>query len=198
MSADLEAFVLIGGGSKRFGSDKGFFEYEGETLASKAANTIEAAFPGIRTTFVAASKDQFGIKKERLIRPVIFDLRKGFGAWSGVDAALSHSGAEWTLVLACDLPFVTPEFLRRIAEARQWETEAVVPCDAEGGIQPLCGIYLTSAVHAIVRQRMNSGEDLAPLRELAKVVTTVVIDAADGELRNVNTPADLDNSIFPS
>ncbi|MFL6375192.1 MAG: molybdenum cofactor guanylyltransferase [Pyrinomonadaceae bacterium] len=191
MAVDLEAFILIGGRSTRFGTDKAFFEYEGETLALRTVATVEAAFPDFETRFVAASEEQFRIQEDSLARAVVFDLRKGFGAWSGLDAALSHSEAEWTLVLACDLPFITIHFLRSLVEMCGPDIEAVVSRDATGREQPLCSVYRTAAVRQAVERHMATVDNLPPLRELIAELRTTFVDAASDELRNVNSPADL-------
>ena len=187
---DIEAFILIGGRSTRFGSDKAFFEFEGEALALRAAAVVEAAFPGIHVTFVAASRDQFGIKTDGLERPVIFDRRKGFGAWSGLDAALSHSRAQWTLVLACDLPFVTSEFLQQLGQAADANVDAVVARQADGRLQPLCAMYRGDALHSVVGESMMA-RSAPPLAGIFKRVRSTFVDAGSDVLRNVNTPADL-------
>jgi molybdopterin-guanine dinucleotide biosynthesis protein A len=38
---DIDAFILIGGRSERFGRDKAFVEFEGETLAARAERIVE-------------------------------------------------------------------------------------------------------------------------------------------------------------
>jgi molybdopterin-guanine dinucleotide biosynthesis protein A len=187
---NIDAFILIGGRSSRFGSDKAFVEFGGQILASRIAATVEEAFPGIRTTFVAASEDQFGIKTDGLKWRVIFDLRKGFGAWSGLEAALSNSTADWTLVLASELPFVTAEFLKQVYESTHGGIDAVVPRQVDGRLQPLCAVYRTAVVRPIVAEMMSS-EVVPSLSSIFQRVRTAVFDADAGVLRNVNTPEDL-------
>jgi len=187
---DVEAYILIGGRSTRFGSDNAFFEFEGESLAARALGIVETAFQGIHATFVAASQEQFGIKIVGLQRPVIFDLRKGFGAWSGLDAALSRSSAEWTLVMACDLPFVTREFLLRLADATEGQVDAVVPRQEDGRLQPLCALYRTEKVRPAVQEMIGKGS-VPPLTSIFEHVRSTIVDAEPDVLTNVNTPADL-------
>ncbi|HEY2847480.1 MAG TPA: molybdenum cofactor guanylyltransferase [Pyrinomonadaceae bacterium] len=188
---DLEAFILIGGRSSRFGRDKAFVEFEGETLAARAGRTVEAAFPGIRITFVAAEDGQFGEMVDELDHPVIFDTRKGFSAWSGLHSALSNSSAEWTLVFACDLPFVKSELLRLLASDRDSDWDAVVSKEADGRLQPLCSIYRTKTTLALVESRLNADKSLPPLTGLFQQLRTKVVEVNDDDLRNVNTAADL-------
>jgi molybdopterin-guanine dinucleotide biosynthesis protein A len=187
---DIEAYILIGGRSRRFGSDKAFFELEGESLAARAVRTLEAVSADMRVTFVASSEEQFGIKLKSLERPVIFDPRKGFGAWSGLDAALWHSGSEWTIVMACDLPFVSAGFLLELVDRATASVDAVVPRQSDGRLQPLCAVYRTRVIRALVDATLGR-ETVPPLAGLFDHVRSVYPDAPADVLLNVNTPGDI-------
>ncbi len=43
---DVDAFILIGGRSSRFGTDKAFAEFSGQTLAERAAKAVELGLTG--------------------------------------------------------------------------------------------------------------------------------------------------------
>src|SRR5207249_10767258 len=59
----------------------------------------------------------------------------------GIQAALATTATELNSVLAVDLPFLRPEFLRYlIARARESSAIETVP-RAAGGLQPLCAVY---------------------------------------------------------
>src|SRR2546423_5271067 len=104
---DIDAFILIGGRSSRLGTDKAFVELGGETLAKRALRTIEGALSPQHISFVAASDTQFEDHIPfALERPIVADLKPGFGAWSGVHAALAYATTGWAFVLACDMPFI--------------------------------------------------------------------------------------------
>jgi len=188
---DVDVFILIGGRSSRFGSDKAFFEFEGEALAARMARVARMAHPGAQVRFLAASGAQFGEKTTELGAPAVFDLRPGSGAWSGVHAALSCSQAEWTLILACDLAFVTAEFLRSLLENAMENVDAVVPRQPDGKLQPLCAVYRTHAVRPIVEKNIDSGGRLPPLASIFESLPTAIIDVDPEMLRNINSPADL-------
>ncbi|HTH50305.1 MAG TPA: molybdenum cofactor guanylyltransferase [Pyrinomonadaceae bacterium] len=188
---DLEAFILIGGRSTRFGRDKAFVEFKGETLAGRVARVVQSAFPDRAIHFVAASENQFGSKIKDLEWPVVYDRRSGFGGWSAVDAALTNSRSEWTLVLACDLPFVTPELLRSLANEESDDVDAVVPRQTDGRLQPLCAFYRTSPAGRAVGDIFAQGGRLPPLVSIFDELTHSVVAAGDDVLRNVNSPADL-------
>ena len=185
----IETFILIGGRSRRFGSDKAFFEFEGEALAARLARVARMAHPGAPVRFLAASEGQFGEKTTELGAPTVFDVKPGLGAWSGVHAALFHSQSEWTLILACDLPFITADLLQRLYELRR-DNDAVVTRQADGRLQPLCAIYRTNKALSFVEEVLRH-QDLPPLTSIFQGVDSAFVDVGGDLLRNVNTPADI-------
>jgi len=52
---EIDAFILIGGRSSRFGHDKSTVMIEGQTLIERTAETVSKAIPSARITLVAAS-----------------------------------------------------------------------------------------------------------------------------------------------
>ena len=197
---DIDAFILIGGRSSRFGTDKAFVELDGETLATRAAKTIETALSPKRVTFVAASDDQFkGKMPVALHSPIITDLKPGFGAWSGLHAALAYAQNEWTFILACDMPFVSAELVKLLAANVDDSYEGIIPRQPDGRLQPLCALYRVKNVLPMIEEELDAGRSLPPLTDIfdelkTRIVTPDEYAALDnaGELfRNINTPADL-------
>jgi molybdopterin-guanine dinucleotide biosynthesis protein A len=70
---------------------------------------------------------------------VVADQIAGAGPMGGVYTALRASPVSRVVVLACDMPFVTREFLRWLA-GRDPDADVVVPRNARG-IHPLCAVY---------------------------------------------------------
>jgi molybdenum cofactor guanylyltransferase len=99
-------------------------------------------------------------------------------------------------VVACDLPFVTGELLARLASMRDETTDAVVPLQEDGRVQPLCALYRARVCLGQVEELIREDE-LRPRALLSRVRARRV---AFGELRdlegstrfflNVNTPED--------
>jgi len=197
---DIEAFILIGGRSSRFGSDKAFFEFEGETLATRTAKTIEAALSEPRITFVTAAEDQF--PSELLFglwRPVVSDVRPGFGAWSGLHAAAAYARSTWIFVTACDLPRLNVQFLRVMVAQVSDGIDAVVARQADDRLQPLCAVYRSAKVLPLLESYLDSGIALPALRIILREMSVRVVDpdeysAGKGEpdpLCNLNSAANL-------
>ena len=116
-------FVLAGGKSSRMGEDKAFLDFRGQTLLDRALNVLgdvcdRVAIVGDLAKFVnyGASKGE-SVKRESVNREsvkcesVVSDIFPGCGPLAGIHAALAHSSAELNLMLAVDMPFVTPELL---------------------------------------------------------------------------------------
>lgn len=194
---DVDAFILIGGRSSRFGSDKAFTEFEGKMLAVRAAETVEKALSPKTLRFVAASDGQFGADLIfRLGRPVVADLKPGFGAWSGLHTALAYSSTEWTFVLACDLPLVSKGFISGIADLIDETVVAVIPRQPDGRLQPLCAFYRRRTVLSAIEKLIDTGSILPRLTEILqeceiKVFEDGTPEARERFLTNVNTTADL-------
>lgn len=199
-SIDIEAFVLIGGRSSRLGEDKAFIELGGMTLAERSARIIEAAFANVPVRFVAGADGQFPVDVlAGLARPMIADLRPGFGAWSGLHAALAYTRGEWALVLACDYPFVPPELIRLLAGFATDDNNAVLPVQPDGRLQPLCALYRVKPFIGEIEGLMERAEAMPPLRVFLDRPLTRRVEAheyaaiGDPErlFLNINTPADL-------
>ena len=197
---DIDAFILIGGRSERFGRDKAFFEFEGETLAARAARTVDAALSPAHLTFVTSGEDQFAADVLfGLGKPVVADLKPGFGAWSGLHTALAYVRAEWAFVLACDLPFVTAEGLRALAANLSAEVDAVIPRQSDGLLQPLCAFYRPGAVRPVVDEMLMGNMSLPALQTITELVRTRIVGATETAslaapedfFHNVNRPDDV-------
>ena len=139
-------FLLAGGKSTRMRRDKALLEFEGEPLVSRGLGKLrevcaEVAIAG------GVHLGEFG--------RVISDETPGCGPLGGIVAALEQSSCEWNLFLAVDMPFVRVEVLRALLAAAGG-TEPVVLAEAEGHVQPLCGVYSRWALPAL-RGRVRGG-----------------------------------------
>jgi molybdopterin-guanine dinucleotide biosynthesis protein A len=173
---DVTGVLLVGGASSRFGSSKALALFEGEELAVRAYRLLEETFG----TAMAVGKDEDDLD---LPFPVEDDGRYDRAAIVGVAAALRLVSTEIAVVLPTDMPFVTGGLLRSLAAAAQRADAAIVQTG------PLPGAYRRSALRVLER-RIERG-DLA-LWAAAEEVGARIVEAGAEELKNVNTPADLE------
>jgi len=175
-------YVLVGGRSSRMGRDKALLPFHGLALAASVAGQVERA-AGHCT--LIGDPGRYG----ELGYPVIGDLYPGEGPLGGILTALKHSTAEWSLILACDMPRATADFLRGVlALADRTEADIIAPAGPAGRFEPLCSVYHLRCIPvlqaAFDRGVRKIGEAVKPLR-LATVSATELTP-----LDNVNTPED--------
>jgi molybdopterin-guanine dinucleotide biosynthesis protein A len=133
--------ILAGGRSRRMGRDKALLPLGGATVVERVA---AAAKP--------LSDEQFVVANERapyefLGLPVVEDIRKSAGPLGGLQAALHYAKRPVVCLLACDLPFLTTEFLRFLSTLIGGH-QAVIPL-ADSRPQPLCAFYSVSCLTAV-------------------------------------------------
>jgi molybdenum cofactor guanylyltransferase len=125
---------LAGGASTRMGRDKALLEIGGVTLVERAARLVKS---------VSASATIVGIPHgiEGLSLEAIRDDWTGAGPLGGIATALRASESDWNLVVACDLPYLTREWLAfLVGRALKSKADAVLPMN-ERGAEPLCAMY---------------------------------------------------------
>lgn len=198
----IDAFILIGGRSSRLGSDKAFVELGGKTLTTRAVDVVREAFPESRITIVAGNSTQFAIHAIAADVPFIFDLHEDRGPLGGLQAALAHSRTEWVFVLACDYPFVSPEFLRLLARYISPEFGSIVPEQSDGRLQPLCAIYRVEAARPVVEEIIARPRVSPPMHEVVERLDARIVKfdeyahlgGADELFCNINTAADVERA----
>ena len=115
------------------GTDKAFVMLDGRTLLARALDVCRTITSDVR---IAGDRKKFAP-----FAPVVEDVFPGCGPLAGIHAALRASQTDLNLVLAVDLPFVSPALLHfLIAQARDAGAMVTVPRAAKGW-QPLCAVY---------------------------------------------------------
>jgi len=123
------------------------------------------------------------------------DIYPEWGALGGVHTALASSDSDWSLIVACDFPFVSAELFARLASMRE-DFEAVAPIQGDAIPQPLCALYQTELCLERAEQFIGSGER-KPIALLQSVRTRWVpfaeiqdLPGAERFFDNINTPED--------
>src|SRR6185295_525693 len=156
----IEAFILAGGVSSRMGSDKAQLLIAEQTLIQRIANTLFEVCDSV--TVVGREVDNPRLKAAS-------DVYPKWGALGGLHAALNACASEWAFVIACDLPFVSAEMIKRLANLRE-DFDAVVPIQPDGRAQPLSSLYRTESCLQQATQLIEAAKR-RPLDLLDKVNT---------------------------
>lgn len=134
MAVQVGAFILAGGVSSRMKRDKALLEVGGVALLARTARLLESVVGAPSVIGDSSTYESFGLR-------VIGDEWPGAGPLGGIATALSASSASWNLVVACDLPYLTAEWLRfLVARAAASAADAVLPMNTLGA-EPLCAMY---------------------------------------------------------
>lgn len=196
-NAHVRGYVLAGGGSTRFGRDKALVEFGGVPLLLRIVALLKGCTAGV--SVVAGSQ------KYRELDPqleMLDDRWPGEGPLGGIVTALENSAASdaparWNLILSCDLPFLTPQWLAAIVDRAHDaapEVQVVLPHSAHGP-EPLCACYRTDSAAAL-KTVFDTG--VRKVTQALKQVPTEVLDdsvwkrfdSAGQLFWNMNTPAD--------
>lgn len=153
-TTDVLAVLLAGGGSTRYGSPKALAEVAGRSILERGLETLDAvAGPAV----IVANDPEPYAAAGREIRP---DVRPGTGVLGGILTALEWAeelGRDAAVVLACDMPFVSPGLLRRLARDAGPRRVSLPESDGPRGMEPLCAVYGVECADAITRA-LDRGE----------------------------------------
>ncbi len=190
MSAPLLGLLLAGGRGTRMGRDKASM-----VLAPDGLNQAQR---GIRLLSQVCEKTFLSLRDGQAAPPgcegmeIVCDQEGVGGPLAGILAAFAREPKAAWLAMACDLPFVTADFLGCLAAARAGGFDFHAYASAGDGLpEPLCAIYEPSACgilqdHAArgcvsPRQIMAAGRaQILPLPHPHRLA-----------LKNMNTPVDI-------
>jgi|SRR5580658_7026675 molybdopterin-guanine dinucleotide biosynthesis protein A len=143
----VAAYVLAGGGSTRFGRDKALAEFRGKPMLTRMMELMRGVAPGVKVVAAAGKYGDGGAE-------ILEDRWPGEGPLGGIVTALLETqqrepACDWNLMVSCDMPFLTAEWLRFLAgRAAKSAAQVVVPHSAHGP-EPLCACWRTDAASTL-------------------------------------------------
>lgn len=179
-TTQIEAFVLAGGGSRRFGRDKARALIDGVTLLEHNVATLRERYATVRVVSAPGRAYQdLGVE-------TVYDELTDHGPLAGIHAALQHAQTDLVAVAACDLIGLDSGWFAALEAA--CGRGAAAFRDAERW-HPLVAVYHRALLPEI-EARLVAGE--LAVRDLLDEHGTAV-DVPDGfdGLRGVNTPDEL-------
>lgn len=185
------AIVLAGGRSTRLGRDKASEPLLGRPMLQ---HVIDRVSPLVGEVVIVAAPGQTlpPVRTPARLRTAV-DVYPGTGPLGGIYTGLLAARADRCLVVACDMPLLTPALLRALLE-RSAACDVVMPVLEYP--EPLHAVYARSCVEPI-RERLAAGQ-LKITNFLGAVRVCYLregeVRALDPELRsfiNTNTEEDL-------
>jgi molybdopterin-guanine dinucleotide biosynthesis protein A len=190
-------YVLAGGGSTRFGRDKALAELGGLPMLGRMIGLLQGVAKNVKVVGAPEKYAQFE-------REMVSDRWPGEGPLGGIITALEDSARNpttsgWSVIVSCDMPFLTSEWLAFLRErAEKSKAQVVLPYSTHGP-EPLCACYQMDAAGPLCAA-FESGVRKVTLG--LQHVTTEVLDEANwkrfdsaGRLFwNMNTAADYEEA----
>lgn len=132
--------ILTGGPSLRMGRPKALIEVDGTTLLERTA----AVAATVTNRIVLLGEP--GFELPRLARPlrILPDMHPGIGPMAGLEALLSARPDDACMLLACDMPNLNSEPLKRLCDAidaPETDAAACVTGEVTPRWHPCCAIY---------------------------------------------------------
>src|SRR5260370_24014199 len=191
--ARIAGYVLAGGGSRRFGRDKALVEVGGMPMLQRMIELLRRVTKEVKIVAAPNKYAAFGAT-------TVEDRGPGEGRLGGIitaleDAARTAARPEWNLILSCDMPFLTREWLALLCERAGRSKAQVVFPHSTSGPEPLCACWQTAAA-AKLRSGFERGvrkvtEGIALLRaEVLDEADWKRFDSAGRLFWNMNTAAD--------
>jgi molybdopterin-guanine dinucleotide biosynthesis protein A len=185
----VSGIVLAGGQSSRLGTDKSFINVNGRPLIEQIV--VKLARLSDDVTIVTNSPEKY----DHLAARLAGDIYPGKGALGGIYSGLRAAANAYSLVVACDMPFLDLNLLRYMILLARGH-DVVIP--RIGGLpEPLHAIYSRSCLEPIdrllARGRLKIIDFFSEVR--VRYVEEDEVDIFDPQhlsFFNVNTLSDLE------
>lgn len=188
---------MAGGASTRFGFDKARAELNGQTMLARMSALLKDVTESVS---VVAPFGRYADSGGRIVE----DHWPGEGPLGGVITALMDACAQnhqhtWCLIVGCDMPFLTSEWLTYLKDRGLASSAAVITPQSAKGLEPLCSCWHTSATDKL---QYAFEDGIRKVTEAMKRVSMEVVherdwarfDKAGRLFWNMNTPAEYEQA----
>ena len=192
---EVTGVVLAGGMGRRLGRNKVIEPLGGEPLIDRVIGRLSQVAD--RTVVIVNSRE----RADELHVPndvkVAVDIHPNRATLGGIFTGLSEADTQWSIVVACDMPFLNAGLLRKMLELREGY-DAVVPI-VGGYPEPTHAVYSKTCLPAIERKVLANDLKIARFFEDVRVnfLAEDQFERLDPEglsFFNINTQQDLDRA----
>lgn len=175
--------VLTGGRSARMGVDKATLRVRGRPLVTYPAEALRAA--GAREVF-AVGGDREALAALGLT--AVADEHPGEGPLGGIVTALRCATEPVVVVLACDLPAITSEVVRRLVDAAGPGVDAAVPV-RDGRLEVVAAAFRRRTLLRL--ERAFAAGARAPREVMSRLTVCELHDLPPDALADLDRPDDV-------
>ena len=194
--------ILCGGQSRRMGRDKGSMIIQDKPMIKHILSTLNHQINEVIIVLNDKTRiDYYSsfINPGEYTYPITFveDKIKNKGPLPGIMTGLSHITGNYSLILPCDSPYVSAEYINTIFNEIEDEYQAIVPYhDDENKLktsEPLHSIYNRNII-PVIEELLS--QDILHIKGLIEKIDAkfVLIDnkkIEKKEFRNLNRPEDI-------
>ncbi len=179
--------VLIGGKSRRFGTDKVVCPVAEKPMAKKVIELVSRIFDGV----ILIGHPRKELNDYKIIEDIVPDR----GSLGGIFTALSVAKGEYVFVFGADMPFLNVELIKYMITVTD-KHDIIIPRWSKG-IEPLHAVYRKSLIPNIKSLIEKDYLKISTLIEMKDISTLEITEEkirsfGDPEkiFFNVNTPDD--------
>ncbi|MEW6579019.1 MAG: molybdenum cofactor guanylyltransferase [Chloroflexota bacterium] len=192
----LSAAIVAGGRSSRMGRDKSFVLLHGKPIIEHVLARV-SALPVESVLLIANRRDDYAY----LRLPTHPDVFPDKGSLGGIFSAVYHSPSEYTLVVGCDMPYLSDALLHHMAsllEERAGPYDVIVPVHSDHP-QGLHAIYRKTCLAPIQADLEADRLKVIGFYSTVKVRYIQPIEYHDLDpdglsFKNINTPEELERA----
>lgn len=178
--AKLNALILIGGTSKRMGSDKSVIDYHGKPQWEHLVDLLQNQVDKI---YISARPNQ------QITYPnIITDKEAGLGPFGAILSALDSKPGEAFLVIATDLPYIDKTTIKLLIRNRDLTKSATaLKAKNKDYPEPLATIWEPKSL--AVLKNFYENKIYKPI-QILKEIPLKTITVNDAILENINTESE--------
>ena len=175
----ISAFILIGGKSERFGSEKWRSHINGKSVLDR----IWDACMHFEERIVIGKEKPKDFKK-----PFIYDQLEIQAPINGLYTAIQHTEHDWIQLVSCDLPLIDADVFQMLWNSNAQESDIVIPF-SNNRYQVTCALYHKRTLNYL--ESAIDKNDLSLLSLIKNLKITKVNFNSDKRFWNMNTKKNL-------
>ena len=193
---NISGVILAGGRSRRLGRDKAMEPVGGQPLICRVMDRVRQVTQEM--VVVVADEERGQALPLGESARVAVDIYPDKGSLGGIFSGLSAAREPWALVVACDMPFLNLDLLRRLVSLREG-MDAVVPV-LEGRPEPTHALYSRACLPHIEARLRADDLKISGFFDQVRVRYVPEEDIARFDpdflsFFNVNSPPDLERAL---
>ncbi len=184
--------VLAGGKSSRFGEQKSLYEFDGKKMYAHVLDALKAS--GVcDETVVNTNK----VLERHFDAPTVIDdkMYEDHGPLGGLYAVRKAFPDERLLIVSCDTPFVSPEWLKLLHSTAAAHPDHIIVSAEDGKLHPAIGIFQGAGLGEALERQLQSKQ--LSFKAFFEKRDVKVLDIKDTDedpdiFRNINYKEDIE------